>query len=163
MKISVHQGDILSATTDAIVNPANSLCVMGGGVAGAIKKAGGQIIEDEAKQQAPCAVGQAVLTSAGILPFKGIIHAPTMEHPSEPIPAKQVELATIAALRLADEQGYQSIAFPGMGTGVGDVDYDVAAKIMVESIQMYMTDNQLDEVHLYALDDKLIEAFNNYL
>ncbi|MDP3970164.1 MAG: macro domain-containing protein [bacterium] len=163
MKIELHKENILNATTDAIVNPANSQGVMGGGVAAAIKTAGGVEIEKEAVSHQPCAVGAAYITTAGELPFKGIIHAPTMEHPAEPIPAKQVELATVAALRAADEAGYNSVAFPGMGTGIGDVNVEVAAKIMIETIQMYMVDNQLVEVHLYALDDDLFSAFEKLI
>ena len=159
MEINVVQGNLLEASTDAIVNPANSGGSMGGGVAGAIKQAGGQVIEDEVKKHVPIPVGSAVITSAGTLAFQGIIHAPTMKHPAEPIPAKQVEQATIAALRAADDAGYESIAFPGMGTGAGDVDVEEAARIMVETIQMYMVDKQLARVDLYAIDEKLYAAF----
>ena len=71
------QGSILEAEADVIVNAANSHGIMGGGVAGVIKRAAGQDVEDQARAQAPIAVGQAVLTSAGKTKFKGIIHAPT--------------------------------------------------------------------------------------
>lgn len=160
MIIHVHQADLLTATTDAIVNPANSEGSMGGGVALAIKLAGGQSIEDEARAQAPIPVGQAILTTAGTLPYKAIIHAPTMEHPAEPIPDKQVELATMAALRLADEQGYETIALPALGTGIGQVDPEVAARIMVETIQMYMVDDALQEAHIYTMSEQTYTAFS---
>lgn len=162
MNIVIKQGNLLDATTDAIVNPANSFGTMGGGVAAAIKQAGGDVIETEAVAHAPIAVGTAAVTSAGTLSFKAVIHAPTMEHPSEPIPPKQVELATVAALRAADEQGFTSLAFPGMGTGTGDVDVDIAARIMMETIQMYMVDNQLATVELYAIHEDLYSAWQNY-
>jgi len=77
MEISVVQGSLLEVQADAIVNPANSLGLMGGGVAGVIKRFGGEEIEKEAVSKAPIPVGSAVLTSAGKLPFKGVIHAPT--------------------------------------------------------------------------------------
>lgn len=162
MNIELHLGDIISATADVIVNPANSQLLMSGGVAAAIKQAGGQVIEDEALEHAPCPVGQAVLTTAGALPVKGIIHTPTMEHPGEPIPAKQVELATIAALRLADDKGFTSIAFPALGTGTGDVAYGEAARIMMESMQMYMVDNSLADAHIYLQNQELYDAFKIY-
>ncbi len=163
MEIKIIQGNLLEAKVDAIVNPANSQGFMGGGVAAAIQKIGGNEIEQAAIEQAPISVGQAVLTTAGSLPYKGIIHAPTMEHPSEPIPAKQVEMATLAALRLADEKNLTSIAFPGMGTGVGRVDVDEAAKIMIDTIKMYRADNQLKEIHLIAFNQDLFKAFNKYM
>lgn len=162
MNIELHLGDIVTATTDVIVNPANSQLLMSGGVAAAIKQAGGQAIEDEAVKHSPCPVGQAIFTTAGTLPVKGIIHTPTMEHPGEPIPAKQVELATIAALRLADDKGFTSIAFPALGTGTGDVAYEDAARIMMESIQMYMVDNNLSDALIYLQNQELYDAFKTF-
>jgi O-acetyl-ADP-ribose deacetylase (regulator of RNase III) len=82
MQIEVIKGSILEVDADVIVNPANSLGFMGGGVAGVIKRFGGEEIEKEAVQRAPIPVGSAVLTSAGKLKFKGVIHAPTMEEPA---------------------------------------------------------------------------------
>lgn len=163
MNIHLHLGDIITTAADVIVNPANSQLLMASGLAAAIKQAGGQAIEDAALAQAPCPVGQAVITTAGTLPIKGIIHAPTMEHPGEPIPAKQVELATIAALRLADDQGMQSIAFPALGTGAGDVAQSEAARIMMETIQMYMVDNVLHDAHIYLTSQESYDAFNEYV
>lgn len=82
MQIEVIKGSILEVDADVIVNPANSLGLMGGGVAGVIKRFGGEEIEKEAVQKAPIPVGSAVLTTAGKLKFKGVIHAPTMEKPA---------------------------------------------------------------------------------
>ncbi|MFQ5882315.1 MAG: macro domain-containing protein [Candidatus Methylomirabilales bacterium] len=79
MQIEIQQGSILEATVEVIVNAANSQGWMGGGVAGAIKRAAGQRVEEEAVAQGPIAVGAAVLTSGGKTRFRGIIHAPTME------------------------------------------------------------------------------------
>ncbi|MBI2416172.1 MAG: macro domain-containing protein [Candidatus Kerfeldbacteria bacterium] len=159
MIIKIIQGDITTATADAIVNPANSYGTMSGGVALAIKRAGGASIEQAAKAHGLCPVGQAYSTPAGQLSVRAIIHAPTMTHPAEPIPAKQVELATTAALRLADDSGFETVALPGMGTGAGDVAVDEAARIMIETIAMYMVDQRLREVQLYALTDELYQAF----
>lgn len=158
MRITIVRGDICAAQVDAIVNPANSSGTMGGGVAAALKQAGGASIEQEATQHGHCPVGQAYLTTAGTLPVKAIIHAPTMEHSSEPIPPKQVELATMAALRAADEAGFSVIAVPGLGTGVGQVDPTLAAKIIYETVSMYLPDQQLSEVQLYAWDDAYEQA-----
>lgn len=162
IELVVQQGDLLTARTDVIVNPANSLGVMGGGVALAIKQAGGEVIETEAKAQAPCPVGTAIITTAGQLPFQAIIHAPTMHHPAEPIPAKQIELATVAALRCADEHGFRSVALPALGTGVGDVDYDTAAKIMIETIQMFRADHGLQRVEIWLRSAEAFQTFQPY-
>src|SRR5881628_2201287 len=102
IQITVVQGSILEVEAQAIVNAANSLGFMGGGVAGVIKRAAGSEVEEEARKQAPIPVGKAVLTSGGRTSFKGIIHAPTMPQPATRIPAQNVALATKAALSLAD-------------------------------------------------------------
>src|SRR3989337_4550764 len=101
MEIVIINGSLLEADADVIVKSANSLGVMGGGVAEAIKKAGGDIVEEEVKNLAPIAVGKAVLTTAGNLKFKGIIHAPTMEIPGIRIPLVSVGKQTKQALSLA--------------------------------------------------------------
>jgi len=82
VRIVVLTGDITKQEVDAIVNPANSMLVMGGGVAGAIKRVGGKEIEDESVKHAPVPVGEAVATGAGRLKAKYVIHAPTMERPA---------------------------------------------------------------------------------
>src|SRR5688572_17518615 len=92
--ISVIQGSILDTDAQVIVNAANSHGIMGGGVAGVIKRAAGQGVEDEARKQAPIPVGSAVLTSGGKTKFKGIIHAATMPEPAMRISAENVALAT---------------------------------------------------------------------
>ena len=115
----VDEGDITRARVDAVVNAANSLLVMGGGVAGAILRAGGKIIEDEARKHAPVPVGKAVATTAGSLPAKYVIHAPTMPRPAMRIPLENAVKATRAALEEAERIEASSIAFPAMGAGVG--------------------------------------------
>jgi O-acetyl-ADP-ribose deacetylase (regulator of RNase III) len=113
----VIQGSILEAEADVIVNAANSHGIMGGGVAGVIKRAAGQNVEDQARAQAPITVGQAVLTSGGKTKFKGIIHDPTMPEPGMRIPAQNVALATRAALTLADEKHSNRWRFRGWERG----------------------------------------------
>lgn len=118
-RLVVVEGDITKARVDAIVNPANSLMIMGGGVAGAIKRAGGNEIEKEAMEKAPVPVGQAISTGAGQLAARYVIHAPTMERPAMRIPLENAVMATRAALEEARRLGVESIAFPAMGAGVG--------------------------------------------
>jgi O-acetyl-ADP-ribose deacetylase (regulator of RNase III) len=162
LQIKVVNGSILDVDADVIVNAANSLGIMGGGVAGVIKRAAGQEVENEARLQAPIAVGTAVLTSSGSTKFKGIIHAPTMSRPAMRIPAENVALATKAALALADQHEFQSIALPGMGTGVGGVCHGDAAAMMIREIQCY-SPRSLKSVILVDVDNAMTAAWKQEL
>lgn len=158
MKIIILKEDITKVQCDAIVNPANSSGYMGGGVAGVIKKVGGEVIEEEAVNQAPIFIGKAVMTTAGKLPHKAVIHAPTMKRPSEITNRQNVKSATIAALECADKNGFSSIAFPGMGTGVGRVPLGVAAETMVSAIKSFKAKN-LKIVYLAGISEDIVNAF----
>jgi O-acetyl-ADP-ribose deacetylase (regulator of RNase III) len=162
VEIVVMEGSLLEAEADAIVNAANSLGLMGNGIAGVIKKAAGGAVEEEAKKLAPIPVGKAVLTTAGNLKFKAIIHAPTMEIPGIRIPLVTVGKATKAALRLADEKGFSVIAFPGMGTGVGGVKKEVAANAMIETIADFNAQN-LKKIILSDIDKELVEEWKKVM
>jgi O-acetyl-ADP-ribose deacetylase (regulator of RNase III) len=162
MKVKTEKGSILECAVDVIVNAANSTGHMGGGVAGVIKRAAGGQVEKEAIEQAPIPVGKAVLTSAGKLPFKGIIHAPTMEQPAMRIPAENVAKATLAALQLADDKGFSSIALPGMGAGVGGVAKEEAAKVMIETIKAFPA-KSIQTVILVDIDPGMIKAWEDLL
>ena len=158
MDIICLQGSLLDVEAQAIVNAANSHGLMGGGVAGIIRRAAGSQVEDEAREQAPIPVGAAVLTSGGRTRFAGIIHAPTMPEPAMRIPVENVRLATRAALRLADEQGFVSLAIPGMGTGVGRVAPEEAAEGMVEEIRQFQP-RSLQSVILVDVDPAMVRAW----
>ncbi len=164
MKITVKRGDITEVACDAIVNPSNSYGVMGGGVAWTIKKKGGQKIEDEAAAHAPIPVGSAALTTGGSLKAKHVIHATTMTEPAQRIDIENVKRATSAALFCAAQNGLKTIAFPGMGTGVGGVDLKDAAGAMVEVIRDFSTsDSTIEEVVLVGYEKKMHEAFKKAL
>jgi O-acetyl-ADP-ribose deacetylase (regulator of RNase III) len=158
MKIIVEKGDLTGFEVDAIVNAANSSGRMGGGVAGAIKKRGGASIEKEAVAQAPIPVGEAVITSAGKLTAKHIIHAPTMEKPTQRTSAEKVFRATAAAMKLAEKKGIKSLALPGMGTGVGKVKPEDAAQSMVEAIRAHYG-KMPEVVYLVDMNDEMVKAF----
>ena len=162
LHVEVITGSILDVDADVIVNAANSLSIMGGGVAGVIKRAAGRQVEDEARRQAPIAVGTAVLTSGGTTKFKSIIHAPTMPRPAMRIPSANVALATRAALALADQHDFQSIALPGMGTGVGGVSHGDAAATMVREIRSY-SPRSLKSVILVDVDEAMTAAWGQEL
>ena len=137
-RIKVIEGDITSLEVDAIVNPANSYGYMGGGVAYAIKRAGGGEIEREAVEKSPINIGKAIVTTAGKLKAQYVIHAPTMRRPAERTDVDNIKAATRAALKVAEENNIMSIAFPGMGTGVGGVDEKDAARVMIEEIKEHL-------------------------
>jgi len=160
VKIDVVHGSILDTDAQVIVNAANSLGLMGGGVAGVIKRAAGAEVEREAVKDAPIRVGKAVLTSGGKTKFLGIIHAPTMSEPGMRIQAQNVVLATKAALALADEKGFESVAIPGMGTGVGRVAHADAARAMVEAVRAF-SPRTLKSVVLVDVDEKMVQAWQD--
>ena len=156
----VALGDITRQKVDAIVNPANSMMVMGGGVAGAIRRVGGREIEDEAVRHAPVPVGKAIATKAGKLEAKYVIHAPTMERPAMSIGRENVRLAVRGALECAEQMGIRSVAFPGMGTGVGGLDLGEAARTMISLIKRHVDrGTSLRQIVLVAFGDDLAQAF----
>lgn len=160
IKITVTTGDITKQKVDAVVNPANSQLIMGGGVAGAIRRVGGKEIEDEAVEKAPVPVGKAVATGAGRLKAKYVIHAPTMERPAMRIDAKNINSAMKGALECAERLRIRSIAFPGMGTGVGGLRMEEAAAIMIEEVKMHIdTGTILEEIIFVGFRDELTGAF----
>lgn len=134
--LEVLVGSITAAPAEAVVNAANSDLWMGGGVAGALKTAGGQEIEREAMAQGPIEPGTAVATRAGQLPppIRWVIHAATMSGRDLRTSADLIERATTSALRVAGSLGAHSIALPAMGTGVGGFPMDEAARIMVGAV-----------------------------
>lgn len=138
VEIEVVQGDITEMKVDAIVNPANTRLIMGGGVAGAIKRKGGKEIEEEALKKGPIPIGDAVFTSAGKLYCRYVIHAPTVEEPGGSSSLENVRKATRAALKTAEYLKISSIAFPGMGTGVGGLDVRSAAATMMREIKRHV-------------------------
>jgi O-acetyl-ADP-ribose deacetylase (regulator of RNase III) len=162
MEIVAQQGDITQVKADSVVNAANSRGEMGGGVAGAISRAGGPEIEKEACSKAPIPVGEAIFTTAGTLPFKGIIHAPTMEQPAQKTTVDKVRKATLAALICADSYGVKTLALPGMGTGVGGVSPNSVAEAMVEILRNYDTAS-VRKVILIDRDSAMVAAFREAL
>jgi len=135
-------GDITRLEVDAIVNPANSQLIMGGGAAGAILRAGGAQIQKEALRKAPIQIGKAVATTAGKLKAKYVIHAPTMARPAMLTDKENARLATRGALKCAEKLGIRSMAFPGLGTGVGGLNPQEAAKVMAEEIKNHIKQAQ---------------------
>ena len=160
VNLTVLTEDITKQKVDAIVNPANSLMIMGGGVAGAIKKVGGKEIEDEALKHAPVAVGKAIATKAGRLGAKHVIHAPTMKMPAMRIDRKNVQSAVRGALECAEQLKIETIAFPGMGTGVGGLSLEDAARTMVSEIRKHIDEGtSLNQIVLVGFTEDLTYEF----
>lgn len=154
-------GDITAYDGDAIVNAANNHFWMGGGVAGAIKRKGGTIIERDAMRQGPKPVGQSIITGAGALKTKFVIHAAAMGQDLQTDVAK-IRSATRSALELADSKGITSMAFPALGTGVGGFPLSEAAKIMVgESSSFLKSAEELKTVTFVLFDSGAYEIFAN--
>ena len=159
-KITVVAGDITKLEADAIVNPANSQLIMGGGVAGALLRAGGSIIQEEALRKAPVQIGHAVATTAGKLKAKYVIHAPTMTRPAMAASLDNVRAATKGALECAQQTRIQSLAFPGLGTGVGRLDLQYAANAIVEEIKSHIeAATSIKRIILVGYNSDLAKAF----
>lgn len=135
--ISIERGDITDRDVDAIVNAANSTLAMGAGVAGAIKKKGGVIIEEDALRQGPVEVGEAVLTTGGNLIATHVIHAAVMG-PDLKTDGERIAKTTKAVLALADKHRITSLAFPALGTGVGHVPPPVSADAMLKEVVAHL-------------------------
>src|SRR5436189_3214503 len=115
-ELDVIDADVTTLEVDAIANAANTRLMHGGGVAGAISRAGGPEVQRESDERAPIELGEAVVTSAGEMPAKWVIHAATME-PGGPTSAEIIREATANTLRAADELGARSLALVAFGTG----------------------------------------------
>jgi O-acetyl-ADP-ribose deacetylase len=136
-EIEVRQADITKLEVDAIANAANTNLEHGGGVAGAIGRAGGHVIQEESYSRAPIGLGDAVETTAGELPSKWVIHAATMEL-GGPTSADIIRAATASTLRKADELGARSLGLVAFGTGVGGFPMADAARIEVEEVRKHL-------------------------
>ncbi len=158
-RIALRKGDITEQETDAIVNAANNELWMGAGVAGAIKRAGGKVIEAEAIKQGPIPVGEAVVTRAGNLKAKYVIHAAVMGRDLVTDAAKITEGTKNSLLR-AEELGLKSIAFPALGTGVGGFPYTESARVMMTTVREHLAGNTgLEEVVFVLYGDEAYRRF----
>lgn len=132
--IEIQEGDITLLAVDAIANAANDRLWMGSGVAGAIKRAGGEAIEREAMAQGPIPVGEAIATGAGALKARHVIHGAVMGQDLR-TDAELVRRTTRSCLLLADRLGCVSLALPAFGTGVGGLAVADCARVMVETVR----------------------------
>jgi len=149
-QIEVKQADITKLKVDAIANAANTRLRHGGGVAGAISRAGGPSVQAESDERAPIELGEAVATSAGEMPCRWVIHAATMEL-GGPTSAEIIRRATVSTLAKADELGAKSVALVAFGTGVGGFPLNRAAEIEVEEVRRYLDSGSSIERVVFAV------------
>ncbi len=178
MRIEIRQGDITEQPDiDAIVNAANTDLVLGSGVAGAIRRKGGDIIDTEGQRQAPIKLGEAAVTTAGTLPNKFVIHAAAMGYrtedravPKKPGTDSSAEIirdATRNSLRRAEELRLRSIAFPALATGVAAFPVDECAEVMIGAVRDYAVANSESSIALvvfvlFTQDDyRIFEQVSN--
>jgi O-acetyl-ADP-ribose deacetylase len=162
-KIEVQQADVTKLEVDAIANAANTDLTHGGGVAGAIVRAGGQVVQDESDELAPIELGQAVATSAGEMPARWVIHAATM-HLGGPTSTEIIRKATASTLAKADEIGAKSLALVAFGTGVGGFPVDKAARIEVDEVRRHLGEGSgLERVVFAVFGEEARKAFESAL
>jgi len=162
-QIKIIQGDIAELKVDAIVNAANNKLLMGGGVAGAIKRKGGKIIEDEAVKKGPIEIGAAISTGAGALKAKYVIHAATMGMDFKTDEIK-IRSSCASTLKEAEKLKISSIAFPALGCGTGDFPEIGAAKIMAQEVLRHLwfdhPKTSLKEITFVLFDKGAYDVFN---
>jgi O-acetyl-ADP-ribose deacetylase (regulator of RNase III) len=158
--IEVLETDITKLEVDAIANAANTDLKHGGGVAGAISRAGGPSIQRESSAVAPIGLGEAVETTGGDMPCRWVIHAATMEL-GGPTSAEIIRDATASTLRKADELGARSLALVAFGTGVGGFPVQEAAAIEVSEVRRHLDAGRssLDRVVFAVRGEAALQAF----
>ena len=159
-KVEVLETDITTLEVDAIANAANTQLAHGGGVAGAIVRAGGPVIQQESDRKAPIRLGEAVETGAGELPARWVIHAATMEL-GGPTSPEIIDRATRSTLAKAEELGARSVALVAFGTGVGGFPLDEAARIMVGAAREHS--GELERIVFAVHGDEAERAFREAL
>ena len=161
LRLEVRDGDIAAVEADAVANAANNRLWMGAGVAGALKRAGGEEIEREAMAQGPIELGSAVATTGGRLPARWVIHGAAMGQDLR-TSADLVGRTTRSCLELADELGCQSLALPAFGTGVGGFPLGECARIMVTEARLFAP-RSVELVIFAVFGPAAYEAFSSEL
>jgi O-acetyl-ADP-ribose deacetylase (regulator of RNase III) len=135
--IELRQGDPLGFEGDALVVPTVSEARMVEPLAARVKSAAGREVEEEAVRSAPIAVGAAVVTGAGTLPVRQIIHVPLVEQPGMKVGVENIRRATRAGLLAANHFQLPRIAIPGFGYGELGVPYDEAARAIIDEVRAF--------------------------
>ena len=157
--IHIEQGDLTTYAVDAIVNAANNDLVLGGGLAGAIRRKGGPTIQEECNRHGPIQLGEAALTGAGDLPSKYVIHQASMALGGQTT-TESLRSSTKAVLKLAEENEIQTLAFPTTGTGIAGFDLTRCAEIMLQEVLRHLRGpSKLTDVYFTLFDAKARQIF----
>ena len=160
-KVHIEQGDLTACAVDAIVNAANNDLVLGGGLAGAIRRKGGGEIQAECDAHGPVQVGGAAITTAGRLPAKYVIHQASMRLGGRTT-AEALRSSTRAVLKLAGQNDVRTLAFPATGTGIAGFDLRQCAQIMLDEVRKYIAaGTRLTDVHFVLFDDNAHGVFQD--
>ena len=158
-KIVLLQGDLTEMDADAIVNAANNDLQLGGGVAGAIRRKGGEAIQRECDAIGSIPIGGAAITGGGKLRARHVIHAASMQLGGETT-ARALRSSTAHALRIAAEAGLRSIAFPAVGTGIAGFPVTECAQIMLhEVVEHLRKPTSLEKVYFVLFDARALSEF----
>lgn len=158
-RIVIQQGDLTEMDTDAIVNAANNDLILGGGVAGAIRRKGGEEIQKECNTIGQVPVGWAAITSGGRLKAKYVIHAASMQLGGRTT-AEALRSSTVHALRIAAQRGLKTIAFPAVGTGIAGFPLEECAEIMLsETVRHLNGPTTLETVYFVLFDEAARRVF----
>lgn len=158
-KIAIVQGDLTEMDVDAIVNAANNDLQLGGGVAGAIRRKGGEAIQRECDAIGSIPIGGAAITSGGNLRARFVIHAASMQLGGTTT-ARALRSSTAHSLRIAAEKGLRSIAFPAVGTGIAGFPIAECAQIMLhEAVKHLKGSTSLEKSYFVLFDDSALAEF----
>jgi O-acetyl-ADP-ribose deacetylase (regulator of RNase III) len=160
MEFTVIQGDIAEESADALVNAAGTSLQMGSGVAGALRRVGGEALNDAAVHKAPVDLGGVAVTNAYALDAEYVVHAAAMPHYGDGrATAESIRRATRNALEAADERGCESLVIPALGCGVAGFDLEEGARIIAGEILAFEP-SSLSDVRVIAYEDDEYDTIN---
>ena len=158
-RIVIIAGDLVEQEVDAIVNAANNELLLGGGVAGAIRRRGGPAVQRECDAHGPVKIGEAAITGGGELPARYIIHAASMQlggHTTN----ESLRSSMDHALRLAREHGVSTLAVPAVGTGIAGLPMDECARVTRECVDRAVAEGwQPEEIRFVMFGESARSAF----
>ncbi len=158
-KIVIEQGDLTEMATDAIVNAANNDLKLGGGVAGAIRRKGGEEIQNECDAIGSIPLGYAAITGGGKLKARFVIHAASMQLGGRTT-AAALRNSIAHSLRIAAERGLKTIAFPAVGTGIAGFSMEECAVIMLEEAAHHLkSEPSVEKIYFVLFDDRACDVF----
>jgi O-acetyl-ADP-ribose deacetylase (regulator of RNase III) len=159
-RIVIIAGDLVEQKVDAIINAANNELILGGGVAGAIRRRGGPAIQRECDAHGPIKVGEAAITGGGDLPARHVIHAASMQLGGRTT-NDSLRSSMDHAFRLAREHGVRTIAIPAVGTGIAGFPMDECARIMRDCVDRALSDGwQPEEIRFVMFGEGALTVFD---